>query len=129
VKETETRPASKWWLLSLLLLPALAVWWMRSRRARQPKVIAPPSQKPVSYAEKLIGIDVSSMPDKEACLKLQKILAEAGKEYPSMSTAQKSELRSICEDCQLLAYSSVEEEGKKEELKRRAVRLLLEIEN
>jgi hypothetical protein len=82
----------------------------------------------VSYAEKLISIDVSVLPDKEACLQLQKILTEAEKKFPSMERGQKEELRSICEDCQLLAYSFAEEEGKKEVLKRRAVRLLLEIE-
>jgi hypothetical protein len=128
VEEITVKRSARWWLFLLLLLPAAFFLWMRRNRTKKPKIETPPPPKPVSYTERLIAIDVSVLPDKEACRQLQKILAEVEKKYPEMEHGQKEELKSICEACQLLAYSSAEEEGRKEELKRRSVRLLLEIE-
>ena len=87
-----------------------------------------PLETPPTCTEQLQKIDVSVLTDKEACLQIQKILTEAEKKYPSITTLQLQELKSICEDCQLLAYSFAEEEGKKEDLKKRALRLLSHVE-
>ena len=117
----------KWWPFLFLLAPAL-LWWMRKSRVKKQGTEVPPLQKPISFTDMLVAIDVSDLPDKDACLHLQKILTRAEQEYPLMNNDHKVGLQSIIKDCQLLAYSSAEEEGKKEELKTRAIRLLLEIE-
>ena len=126
--QDQTKKPSRWWLFLFLLLPAFLLWWMRKGRETKQKSELPPLQQPMTFTEKLVAVDVSVLPDKEACLRLQKILTDAGKQYPLMNYDQKAALQSLLEDCQLLAYSSAEEEGKKEELKKRAIRLLLEIE-
>jgi hypothetical protein len=66
--------------------------------------------------------------DREACVQVNKLLAELQRAYPSMTATQKNQLEAIRSDCQLLAYSNVEVAGKKEELKAKTLKLATDIE-
>ncbi|MFL5809437.1 MAG: BatD family protein [Flavisolibacter sp.] len=80
------------------------------------------------YLEELIGLEMNNLSDKKACLEIQKIARKARKDLP-LSTKHRNEFELIDKDCELLAYSDIADEYKKEELKLRLIRLLQELEN
>jgi hypothetical protein len=104
------------------------LWIIMGRRKKDQPVDSSPVEVIVKPSEKLEALDTSMLDEKSACFQIQKLVREIGKEYP-LKAGQEQQLRSIAEECQLLAYSSVDTTGQKEALKERALILFREIES
>lgn len=114
------------WLLAALSATIIAIWLFK--RKKKPLPIVEVLEKPIPLSEKCKSLDLDKLDDREACVQVNKLLAELQRTYPSMTAKQKNLLEAIRSDCQLLAYSNVEAAGKKLELKERTVKLAMDIE-
>jgi hypothetical protein len=113
-------------LISLLFL-AIILFIRRNRKKKtKPVPVTKPGKE--NYVQKMNSLDTDKLSDRQACLQIQQLLARFIKEeQPMLSREQSEEVNSIKSDCQLLIYSSISLAGKKEELKKRAVRLLRQL--
>lgn len=129
LKKTETSRDTRFpWMILLIVLPLLTLGaWLLLRR-RSSGAAASPAPLPPKPSELLNVLDFSQLSDKQACLEIQKSLAPLKAKYLQLSPAQKQEWASIESQCQLLIYSTINAEGRKEELKARAVKLMEEVE-
>jgi len=93
------------------------------------KPVKKESVKAPDLPGKIEMISMAALSDKEACSELEKVLSQVSSHFPEMSTLQQLELRSIRSECQEMVYSSISSEGKKEELKRRALVLLRQLKS
>jgi hypothetical protein len=108
-------------VIVVLLIPVLVFW----RKKKKKKVVLVPIERP-DYLQKLATIINQSQNDNQFCSALEKLFHEVHKEY-ALSDGQKQEIKAIRNDCQLLAYSNVQADDKKEELQRRAQSILREL--
>ncbi len=129
VNNVETKVEKKWWIwfAFLILIASSITWWKYGRKKKAAADFIPVQQK-TKYTEQVLSMDIYNLSDKMVCIQIQKVLTEVQDENASLTEAQKKELNAIKSDCQLLAYANIDTEGKKEELKRRTIRLLLQIE-
>ncbi len=114
------------WIVGALGVIVLA--YLVSKRKKKSKPVIEVVEKPVTTSEKCKSLDLDKLDDREACVQVNKLLAELQRAYPSMTATQKNQLEAIRSDCQLLAYSNVEVAGKKEELKAKTLKLATDIE-
>jgi flagellar basal body-associated protein FliL len=88
-----------------------------------------PETSKENFSQKLAAIPFHALDERQACAALERVLALVSLRYSLMTEAQREELSAIRQECQVLAYSDIRTEGKKEELKKRAVALLRQIES
>jgi hypothetical protein len=126
VKDKVSQPVSYLWLLILLPLSGIIVFAIRKiNKKNKPEEKDPPPASHIDYGQLITRLDVSNMTDKQTCFELQKIISDFHKEYEMhLTEAQREELASIRRDCQEMVYSNIDIEGKKEELKARAMKVL-----
>jgi hypothetical protein len=109
------KPLIVFLLISGLLVTALAIFLKR----KKPKNIQPSPYEKINYVQRLDRIISQQLTSKQFCFEIERLLFEVNKEY-NLSQEQKLELQSIQNDCQLLIYSDINSESKKEELQKRA---------
>jgi hypothetical protein len=116
------------WILVLLIMALFAIvpviFW---RRKKQNNIQSLPAEK-ISYIQKLDRIASLQLTDKQFCSEIQKLLTEVNKEY-KLSREQEQELQSLRNDCQLLIYSDINSENKKEELQKRTEVFLRQVQS
>ena len=91
-------------------------------------VPAETSTPAISMLSKLESLDIENITGRQVCIEITKILNELLKSHTDISPAQLNELHSIKNDCQLMAYSNIEAEVKKQALKARTGKLVREME-
>jgi hypothetical protein len=128
VKKQNIRPAKKAWLLFIGILAFLVavvtiLFWKRKRTEN----IQSLTEK-TNYVQRLIDISSRQLTDKQFCFETQKLLSGISRQY-HLSHKQKQELQTIHNDCQLVIYSDVGSEGKKEELQKKVGDFLKELES
>jgi hypothetical protein len=107
-----------WWLLLIpVILISLLILFFLFRKKKKTVVVVPQDTKP-DYLQRFYEITSLQLSDKQVCLEIQKVLAVVSKEC-ELTTAQKQEATSILNDCQLMAYTDVNAESKKDELIKR----------
>ena len=115
---------NSFWLigLGLALLMLLIYLARRSKKVSELKTVV--SKEDADYLDKLISLDVDTQTDKQVYTKIQLILSDFTKSKTNLSELQLKEARHIIDECQVLIYSNLDIEGKKEELKTKAIRLV-----
>ena len=120
------KPGNYLWLIIPLLL-VIVILFIILNPARKKKTV--PEIKPVAepkptYLQRIEVLDLDQLTDKQSCLEFQKILRDFINEHNlKLSLQQLQEINSMQSDCQLMIYSNVNTEGKKEEVRRRMVEL------
>lgn len=124
-KIENNRLKRKWIVWALAGIMAAALLLLQLKRKKRQKAMQFDTEK-TDYLQKLQEIYSFHLPGRQFCLAIQKLLTEVNKNYP-LSEGQKQELLSIQNDCRLLIYSDIEEEGKEEQLKKRTLDLLSQL--
>lgn len=121
------RSGSNSWVLlaAILILVLLATIFILQKRKHE--TAQTPLALTTNYVQKLNEIAAMQLPGKAFCLEVQKLLKPIINDYV-LSPGQKKELETIERDCQLLIYSDIESEGKKEELQKRAENLFRQLD-
>jgi hypothetical protein len=119
------KPAYWWWLLLLFAIGASLTAYLYVARKIKPGGSTIISGKR-DYAQEIINLP-HSISDKQTCFELLKILSD----FARMNEARLNEeqhlmMQSMRSDCQLMLYSDISAEGRKEELKRRALAIVNE---
>ena len=83
--------------------------------------------KKTDYRQKLSEIALQQLTNKQFCSEVQKLLGEVSRQ-DNLSRQQRQELEFIQQDCQLLIYSDINAEGKKNELQKRTENFLKQLE-
>jgi hypothetical protein len=115
-----TRNYFIWIIIFILLFTIFFLLIQRKKKKAKPSIINTIEEKP-SPKDEIKALE--KVPAQQAGIELEKILRRADRSGLVPSN-QKQELSSILADCQLLAYSSLDAEGKKEELIARALRIV-----
>lgn len=116
------------WILFFLIIILLATMSVIFWRGKIQGNIQPSEVEKISYTQKLDRITFRQLTDKQFCSEIQKLLTEVNKEY-NLSREQEQELRSLRNDCQLLIYSDINSERKKEELQKRTEAFLKQLQS
>jgi len=98
----------------LLLMIAFVLFRIRKKQSNGQTISI---TKP-DYFQKLNEMACQQLNAKQFCSEIHKLLSEVKKEY-NLSIEQDQELQAIRNDCQLLIYSDVDSDGKREELQKR----------
>jgi LPXTG-motif cell wall-anchored protein len=110
--------------LAALLIAALFLLWKRKKQ----KVNLPSVITKTNYQQKLSVISANQLSDKAFYSEIQKLLNEASKEY-NLTQEQKQGLQHLQNECQLLIYSDIHSEGKKEEIQKIVGEFLKQLES
>ena len=117
------------WLVAALILLTFGIWYFRFNRKQKKEMVPAETSTPaISMLSKLESLDIENITGRQACIEITKILNELLKSHTDISPAQLNELHSIKNDCQLMAYSNIEAEVKKQALKARTGKLVREME-
>ena len=124
IKESAGKPYV--WVILALIIVAIVSIVMYKRKNKRPYapqlVTVPPKSK---YIQQVAALDIRFLTEKQTCLEIQKLLFSFYQEKSSLLSAeQKKEIQALLQDCQLQIYSYTDSEGKKEEMKKRALRFL-----
>lgn len=110
-----------WWIAALAGVIAILLFFLSRARKKSNAVVSEPIPKSETIKFEL---DIHNLTDKQACTEIEKFLAAFKSKGKSLTPEQVNEIRSIREECQLLDYSGLSQEGKKLELFDRVNRLL-----
>jgi len=106
-----------------VLLAVMATFFWKRKKAKNTRT---PAIEKTNYTQRFTILLSRQLPDKQFCSELQVLLGTVYKEY-DLTQEQKRELQEIKNDCQLLVYSDMHTESKKEELQKRTGDLLSQI--
>jgi hypothetical protein len=118
-KEQYYTPRNYLFLIITLVMVAVTAFLILHKRKTAKKK---GGETPVSAAP--FTLNTWSLSDKEACMEIQKLLGRYLQANSGLTTEERTEIRSIQSECQLLIYSEVAEEGKRKELEERAGRAM-----
>jgi hypothetical protein len=128
--ENSFRKVTLAWLpVVLVVLVALLSWYFKTRQKRKLPLATKAKPEHPSLVQKMEELNTKDLSEKETCIGIQKVIALVFKQYPGLSGKQKQSFLDIRQDCELMAYSDMNTEGKKEELKQRMILLIKELEN
>lgn len=108
-------------ILFLLVLAAVLLF-----RKRKQQAIEVPVVRQTDYLHRLNEITSQQLPGKLFCFEIQKLLKAASKEY-NLTGDQRQQFEEIQNDCQLLIYSDIDSENKREELQKKVEDLLYQL--
>lgn len=111
----------------LAVLGFLILILVRKKKKYIPQPIVP-AKVEETISTRIGSLDIHQLNEKEACIQVNKLLSELERRFPRMNNQQKQELVSIKNDCQFMAYSSMELKGRKESLHQRALELARSVE-
>lgn len=124
-KKISKRSVQRWSLF--LLIPVVAIIFLvmkrRQRVVKKTELVEEP--KP-DWLSKFHAIN-SQLNEKQACIDIQKLLTEVLK-TSALNKMQEEELRSIMDECRLFAYTDLNMSSKLEELKKRALTVLRQLQ-
>lgn len=127
-------PSNAWWIiLCLLLLGGAGVLVFRKKIAS--KLSTPPQQNTIpDYPSQLSALPLHQMSDKQAALSIRQLLSSFMKHRHGtdltallqhrLPQTQWKAYRTLTEDCELIAYASIDSDGRKEDLHKRAAELM-----
>ncbi len=122
--QTKEGKSKRWlWILSgVILLAGMTMFLLKKKEPTSNEEVAVTP----SYDQKLQHLVSAHLNEKDFCFELQKLINTVGK-ASTLTREQKSELQSINSDCQLMIYSDVIVEGRKEILQKRAADFLRQL--
>ncbi|HEU4473046.1 MAG TPA: BatD family protein [Flavisolibacter sp.] len=126
-EKNDTGGQWKWVIPAFAAMAILLYFIYRKKPGKAGKTPTSPPALP-SYAERIQSIDTSGAAGKKTCLDIQRIITEFMKQHPGLSDADRQLVQSLHKDCELFIYSSVEAEGEKQALKKRAYELMQKLE-
>lgn len=127
-------PSNAWWIiLCLLFLGGTGVLVFRKKIAS--KIAAPPPQDaPPDHLAQLSALPLQEMSDKQAALSIRQLISAYMKQRHGtdltallqhrLPPMEWKAYRSLTEDCELIAYASIDSAGRKEDLQKRAKELM-----
>lgn len=127
-------PSNAWWIiLCLLFLGGIGVLVFRKKIAS--KIAAPPQQDtPPDHLAQLSILPLQEMSDKQAALAIRQLISAFMKQRHGtdltallqhrLPPTEWKAYRSLTEDCELIAYASIDSAGRKEDLQKRARELM-----
>lgn len=106
----------KYWTYFVMaaIVCAIVLFFVWANRKKQKQEKAQAIDKP-DFNQRLNDINLQHLPVKEFSYQIQKLLIDVKREH-SLSYQQEQRLQNIYDDCQLLAYSNIDAEYKREEL-------------
>lgn len=127
-------PSNAWWIiLCLLLLGGIGIIIFRKRIASK-VTTAPQQDNQPDYPAQLSALPLTEMNDKQAALAIRQLLSVFMKHRHGtdlvallqhrLPQPQWKAYRTLTEDCELIAYASIDSDGRKEDLRRRAKELI-----
>jgi hypothetical protein len=125
------RPANYLWVLIPIALVLMIFFFVfKPAKKKEPEIkIKPVAESKPTYTQLIKSLDLDQLTDKQSCLEFQKILVNFLNEHNlNLTSHQKQEINIIQNDCQLMIYSNLNTEGKKEEMKKRILDLFQSFE-
>jgi hypothetical protein len=123
-----SQPGANGWIIFFAVLVILAIAITIFLRWRKKETIADVITRPKNYLQELNEITSRKLSAKSFCFEIQKLSKTVIKEY-NLNPGQKEELEAIQKECELLIYSDIRPEEKRDELQRRVERLLRQLES
>lgn len=114
---------TKNWILASSVALAGAVLLILFLKRKKSKPVPPAASVHPDPVQKLNDIVSAGLKRKEFCYEIQKLLNEISRTF-RLSTEQEKEVKSLSSDCQLLIYSDITGDEKRQELQKRVVVLI-----